>query len=170
MTRPYSFLKRVRLPLRLLSPFSIGGEPWYCYFPFLPFCFGFVLLSQYNRCDKCPGVPMCKPVCDPVDGHGCVLPQEHRQAHFLWVSSSWVVNSFSPQPNRFNRFWTLGGTQFRAPDHLFANHLFTNLDPSFFCQFCSRRLPVAGPANAKLLAFTFQRVSLRRCGISFPSK
>jgi len=61
------------------------------------------------------------------------------------------VIPFLPRPNRFNCFWTLGGTQFRAPDHLFANHLFANLDPSFFCQFCSRRLPVAAPGNVKLL-------------------
>jgi len=37
---------------------------------------------------------------------------------------------------------TLGGTQFRASDHLLANHLFATFDPSIF-------LPILQPAVAR---------------------
>ena len=58
--------------------------------------------------------------------------------------SSAGFRRFSGDFRRFRFFCppTLGGTQFRAPDHLFANHLFATFDPSIF-------LPILQPAVAR---------------------
>src|SRR5204863_1291572 len=76
-----------------------GGGPWYCDFHFPRFCFGFVLPSQYNRCDKCPGVPICnRSAIQPMVMVVFCLKSIARRT-FSGFPFRWALNSVSPQPN-----------------------------------------------------------------------